>query len=406
MTAKTMTIAKAADLAEASGIAELIDAVNRAVDAGWEVVDFDLTEDGGNVEVRPHTGVMVAWMLPEYLADRLRVEGGEQDLHVTLAYLGKLDDLSLEQQRLLVGVVSEVVQEQEVLYGILAGTDTFEATDSSDGKTPWFAQVNIPGLAEFRQRLADALVEAGLPIDVETHPDYTPHVTLAYLEDEAPPKVDLSPIAVDVDRITVCLGGDRRDLNLVAPGWEGDDDEATAWWEARRAWYTAHGADEWGWLDTPSSPYRPFAKAVEQAERRFTLGPWYIPDTVDAHGDWTDADELQAALWRYVDAGYRGVHIQHMPDVVAGRWVEIMALPHPTSWPVIDPNGNVAAHTYPAGTVMLGVVWDDWAWELVKTGAISGYSIGGNALSTEDDGPGADGLALPPAPGVATPVSA
>lgn len=406
MTAKTMTITKAADLAEASGIAELIDAVNRATSAGWQVVDFDLTEDGGNVEVRPHTGVMVAWMLPEYLADRLRVEGGEQDLHVTLAYLGNTEDLTLEQQRLLVGVVSEVVQDQSVLYGVLAGTDTFEPSDSSDGQTPWYAQVNIPGLAEFRQKLVDALAEAGLPVDVTTHPDYTPHVTLAYLEDDAAPKVDLSPVQVDVDQITVCLGGDRRDLALVHPGWEGESEEAQAWWEARRAWYVSVGADEWGWLDTPSTPYRPFAKSVEQAERRFTLGPWYIPNTEDAHGDWTDPDELQAALWRYVDSGYRGIHIQHMPDVVAGRWVEAMTLPHETTWPVIDPNGNVASHTYPAGTVMLGVIWDEWAWELVKSGAISGYSIGGNANTAPADIPDGDGLALPPAGGVATPVSA
>ena len=36
-------------------------------------------------------------------------------------------------------------------------------------------------------------------------------------------------------------------------------------------------------------------------EHRFTLGPWYIPNRYDAHGEWTDADELQKSLWEYVN---------------------------------------------------------------------------------------------------------
>jgi hypothetical protein len=29
-------------------------------------------------------------------------------------------------------------------------------------------------------------------------------------------------------------------------------------------------------------------------EHRFTLGPWYIPNRYDAHGEWTDANEFKA----------------------------------------------------------------------------------------------------------------
>ena len=36
--------------------------------------------------------------------------------------------------------------------------------------------------------------------------------------------------------------------------------------------------------------------------------------------------------------------------------------------PVIDVNGEVAAHIYPAGTVLLGVIWEPWAWDLVLAG--------------------------------------
>jgi hypothetical protein len=50
-------------------------------------------------------------------------------------------------------------------------------------------------------------------------------------------------------------------------------------------------------------------------EHRFTLGPWYIPDRYDAHGEWTDADELQKSLWEYVKSGDRGIRLQHNKEV-------------------------------------------------------------------------------------------
>lgn len=112
-------------------------------------------------------------------------------------------------------------------------------------------------------------------------------------------------------------------------------------------------------------------------EHRFTLGPWYVPDTVDAHGEFTDAEELQAALWRYVRSGDRRIRLQHNVDVIAGEAVEMMTWPYPVTLPLGMPDGSVSERTFPANTVFLGVVWEPWAWEYVKAGRISGYSIGG-----------------------------
>lgn len=408
MNTRTLPIAKAVEAAADSGMPDFIGAVQQAMDEGWSVVDFTLTEDGGNVEIAPHTGVMVAWMLPDFIADRLRLDGGEQDLHVTLAYLGDVSGLDYKQQRTLVGVVAEVVNHQTELYGLINGLNQFTPSDSSDGAIPWFAQVIAPGLEEMRAELVERLQAADLPVDVETHPDYTPHITLAYYDDEerVPQNLTLEPIPFDITELTVCIGTERTSLRLQAPDFEYYDDGLdrwveSGWYEQRRAFYAAEtNGDGYPWMD--ASAYRPFAKALEVEERRFTLGPWYIPDTEDAHGDWTDPDTLQQALWDYVDAGYRGIHLQHMPDTVAGRWVELMTLPHETTWPVIDPNATTTEHTYPAGTVLMGVIWDEWAWELVKTGKITGYSIGGNAnMSDEQLVPAAAEVAAPavtPAP--------
>ena len=114
-------------------------------------------------------------------------------------------------------------------------------------------------------------------------------------------------------------------------------------------------------------------------EQKFTLGPWYIPDQQDAHGEWTDSAELQSALWNYVKSGDRQIRLQHNRDIVAGEWVEAMTWPYSVTVPMTKADGTTEDVTYPAGTVFMGVEWKDWAWELVKAGKLSGYSIGGKS---------------------------
>jgi len=150
------------------------------------------------------------------------------------------------------------------------------------------------------------------------------------------------------------------------------------------------GAD--GWMETPTlvghkastlTVIKPLAKStrlIKQAdEERFTLAPWYIPDTYDAQNEWTDAKELQKALWDYVRGGDRAIRLQHQKDIKAGEWVEAMTLPYEWTTPIRKANGSGGSITYHAGTVLMGVVWEPWAWEMVKKGQITGFSIGGSA---------------------------
>lgn len=124
-----------------------------------------------------------------------------------------------------------------------------------------------------------------------------------------------------------------------------------------------------------------FRKAAEVEEQRYTLSAWYIPDRLDAHDEWTDPDTLQKAAWSYVQNADRTVYLQHDRATPAGEWVEIMSWPQP-----ITLEKQVGKpYTYPAGTVFLGVKWDDWAWQLVKAGQIRGLSIGGRAVRTQTD---------------------
>jgi hypothetical protein len=137
------------------------------------------------------------------------------------------------------------------------------------------------------------------------------------------------------------------------------------------------------------------AKATEipgalqkNAEARYTLGPWYVPNRADAHGEWTDPEELQKALWGYVENGDRDIRLQHNVNIVAGKWVEALTWPHPIEVPMLQADtGQITKTAFPAGTVFLGVKWEPWAWELVKKGEIRGYSIGGTGAGVEVDLP-------------------
>jgi len=120
-------------------------------------------------------------------------------------------------------------------------------------------------------------------------------------------------------------------------------------------------------------------------EKKFTLGPLYIPDSLDAHNEWTDSEELQKAVWEYVKAGDRRIRLQHDKDVVAGEWLEVMTFPHKLTVPVSKADGEESSVTYPPNTVFMGVQWEDWAWDLVKKGKLRGYSIGGKAKRISAD---------------------
>jgi hypothetical protein len=131
------------------------------------------------------------------------------------------------------------------------------------------------------------------------------------------------------------------------------------------------------WRKKPSH----LAKA-EVEEERYTFSPWYVPDVVDAHGEWTDPREVQHAFWRYLANEDRDIRLQHNTDIVAGRWVEGATWPYEVEVEVKHPEGEVQ-YTFPAGTPFLGIIWEPWAWELIKSGEIRGLSIGGTAQRAE-----------------------
>lgn len=358
---KTITVAEAQELAKAQSIPGLEEAIAQALAASWDAMTIiaEENEQGTyDITMEAPTGVVVAWFLPAHLARAISFPGGElaSDLHVTLAYLGDVAGLSLDDQRKLVGVVGEVVVRWQSMSGYLAGSGLFEP---EDGVKPFWIGVDVPGLADLHTAIVNACREAG--IGAELHENFQPHVTVAYLpEDAETPAVDFGRVQVHVDSVTIAVGPQR--LTLSFP--EGEVDEYP---ESESLW-------------------QPMTKAVDvETPERYTLAPMYVPDQLDAHGDWSDSKELQKAVWDYTRAKEFDIRLQHNIDIVAGECVELLCWPYEVTVPLTKADGTTVDYTYPPGTPFMGVIWEEWAWPLIEEGKLNGYSIGGKADMIEVD---------------------
>lgn len=348
---------------------------------GWSLAVVPADELGNPVvgEAIPGTektgeGSMVALVIPAEAAEALAVENGldAPDLHITLAYLGDSGQFDSVKRQAIRSVVQETVQGWPALVGEVTGTGRFTADDG--GPDPVFAIPSIPGLAELRNAVVQALSWEGVYPTGKGAEAWTPHITLAYVDKDADAPPAVTGIPLWPHQVVVAFGADRHLVNL------GGDAEPSVW--AKMKALFQRGAEHGD--DGPEVPLgihieSPTMAKAADAERRFTLAPWYVPDFTDAHSEWTDKEELQAALWGYVRSGDRRIRLQHNTSVVAGEWVEAVSWPYEVTLPMQKADGTVEDRTYPAGTPFLGVIWEDWAWDAVKNGLITGYSIGGKA---------------------------
>lgn len=149
------------------------------------------------------SAAMVALYPPAGAAKKIAVPGGlpASDLHVTLAYLGK--DLTPAQVETARTVVAAVAKEHTPLSGSVGGLGQFPAGD--DG-VPHYAPVDVPNLAEMRDRLVQRLTDAGVPVAVDH--GFTPHMTLTYLKDGTEPPQPVKATKVSFGALVVKHGAE------------------------------------------------------------------------------------------------------------------------------------------------------------------------------------------------------
>ncbi len=161
------------------------------------------------------SGVMIAFMLDDVTAKSLAVPGGEdpKDMHVTLAYLGKLDKIDMSALPGLEQAIKSYAAEHAPISGTIDGPIRFSAKPQTEGRDVCVAAFCNPGIQEFRAGLVDAIKAAG--IDVPRVFDYRPHVCIKYIPvDAAMPVQRIAPMPVTFSAITLSVGGARKSYPL------------------------------------------------------------------------------------------------------------------------------------------------------------------------------------------------
>jgi SPP1 gp7 family putative phage head morphogenesis protein len=133
------------------------------------------------------------------------VPGGVDDHHVTVVYLGPdLDDEAFANACARAADAASRVPGP--LVGILAGVDSFPPSPSSDGKVPAFIPARIPGAERLREALAN--------LSASEHVNWSPHVTLAYIDEGDPLPDPGPPVPATFTHLSVHRGDDVQQFPL------------------------------------------------------------------------------------------------------------------------------------------------------------------------------------------------
>lgn len=157
-------------------------------------------------------GVMVALYPSESDAQQLALEGEDaldsDDLHVTLAYLGKQNEL--QDPEALRNAVARWAADTPAISAKASGIGVFSPSTGSDGKPVTYVPIDAPKLSGHREGLVRKLKLAGQSVS-EDH-GFAPHMTLAYADKRSTTPSD---IPLNFSHATLVIGGKREQFPLA-----------------------------------------------------------------------------------------------------------------------------------------------------------------------------------------------
>lgn len=158
---------------------------------------------------KPYKGIIVALGIPPQAARRVVVEGGTpaDEMHVTLAYLGNIEDHDDALPFLhLAQALSDLAERTAPLTARFGGPGKFLGV--SEGDDAAYLSVDSPALPALREACVRAVQAAGLKVD-STH-GFTPHATLAYQAPGTPhPHEEPVPEPFTFSGLGLWIGGNR-----------------------------------------------------------------------------------------------------------------------------------------------------------------------------------------------------
>lgn len=185
---------------------------------------------------KEHSGVIVALMLDSPLSDALSIlpwinnpfEIGldavakvpAEEMHITLAYLGKVDGMSVDYLQQIKQTLGQFAieyydeYEGQPICGEVQGTGRFNHTE--DNLSALYYTYSSSTLGCCREALMKTLSDNGI-VDASGH-GFVPHITYAYVPEESPtPTVMFPNLPAEFYKISLVVGGERTDYVLASP---------------------------------------------------------------------------------------------------------------------------------------------------------------------------------------------
>jgi 2'-5' RNA ligase len=167
-------------------------------------------------------GAMVALFPSTELAQQIAAMPGVQmsadALHVTLAYLGKVDALTDAQLANAIVAAQQIARDFGKLTGAINGMGRFNASQSSDGKDVIYAVVDVPGLERLREAVVQRLRYSDVPVSMNH--GFTPHMTLSEVEPGAESPISMIPtMPLEFGSISVSVATRQVDFPLTGDGY-------------------------------------------------------------------------------------------------------------------------------------------------------------------------------------------
>lgn len=142
--------------------------------------------------------------------DRDGVWESAEDLHITLAYCGKAPDMTDAQIARVIDAADVLSKEFSQLVVTLEGVGRF---DNDKGSAVW-AGVTSDQIHQMNARAKELLTERGIEAD-KSYGDYTPHMTLAYIEPDSESPIDEFPATPVLFRnLSISVAGRQAHLPL------------------------------------------------------------------------------------------------------------------------------------------------------------------------------------------------
>jgi 2'-5' RNA ligase len=318
---------------------------------------------------------IACWLQPAQATQLALVDGEPVDaLHVTLLCLNA--DVGMDPEwlrRVAENALDAEALRSAPLTGAVSGLGVFVGEDAD----VLYGSVDAPGLTDLRQRLVARLTSEGIQID-RTH-DFTPHVTLAYLEPGTPVDLaDWEPVAITLDSAAATIFGadvgDRVDVVLSGVEKEGP----TAGESHVDVPLGSSGKTNRRRPKPDEEPQEVHVAKLDKA-RQLVYGVVLEPHVEDSQDDWETPDDIEKAAHRFL---YNQVPLglQHRalaPKSV--RPVESFIAPCDFAYPE-SPDDVVTKGSW----VVVAHVNDDMIWKATKNGLFNGWSIAGRGKRTDE----------------------